>query len=315
MKKFVMQKRRREEQEEVAHEIEATHHGHDSERCCPRCRHAACLGPAPVDTNEEDTLLKVSMPGLTIINGPSQAGKSRLLRYIFYKYRHKLKHGVAYSNTGANEGNLDWIPNGFKHYMYGQKERLADGTRTTTGRRTLTAFLNECLRIKRMGINLLGWVVIDDDMSGFQDDVLLRACTQTVHHNIWVVICTQHVNKLMLAIRGQFFQVAVMKLESKQALEAAYEAYGQDFYNLKEFKDMVLDEANTGDISKKDYRFLWRNKVTGEPWHSFKIPAYIPPFRLEYGTEEGHTGDATASENGRRITRAVPEKKKARVGE
>lgn len=229
-------------------------------RCCDACMASNCLGPVPVDDGAD--MLGVSMPGLTILNSKSRGGKSHLERYIFWKNQHRLHLGISFSNTGRERNNLDWVPPEFKHFKFDET--------------ILRAFL---ALMKTLPPETLGFVLIDDDMTGFNSPALLEAATQTYHNNIWVIITTQHVNKIPPSIREQAFQVALFKMETKRNLTAAYESYGQDFYDQKKFESYVMDPKYTG-----DHRFLWKDKSQDKPWKCLRCPPIIPEFKLKYGS-------------------------------
>lgn len=254
-----------------------------NKRCCALCRADNCIVVAPEGRESFGcTELDIAAPGLNIINGKSQSGKSFLERYMVYMKRNEIGHAIVFSNSGMNGNNLDYIHPDFKHHMYGEKLPRKDGETypkanypgETVGRRYLGRFLEEQLRIP-YNVRPLGLVIVDDDMSGFNDSVLIRAATQTFHYKIMMIICTQHVNMLHGAIRGQAHRVAMHRIETKLDLQGAYESYGQDFYDFNTFKEVMLDDENTG-----QHRFLWKNKMGDEPWRRFRCPGAIPPFRV-----------------------------------
>lgn len=256
---------------------------HSDTRCCDHCRHPACLTiVVPEDVRNNLSLLdRITRPGLVIINGEQQSGKSHLERYISYRLRNEIGHAMVFSNSGLNGSNLDYIHPKFKHAIYGERlvRKVWSGGEltkevTTVGRYYLQQFMNEQLKIPYQH-RKLALLIVDDDITGFNDSVLIRACTQTTHLKILVIVCTQHVNKLHGAIRGQAFQIALFRLTTKLGIKAAYEAYGQDFYEYEDFRSLMQDDSKTG-----EHMFLWKDKKRRLPWVTLMCPPSVPPFRI-----------------------------------
>src|SRR4051812_3093063 len=62
--------------------------------------------------------LRCSVPGVLIINGASQEGKSHFIRYLCYIYRSILSLGIAFSDTAFRASNLPFLSANKKHQGY-----------------------------------------------------------------------------------------------------------------------------------------------------------------------------------------------------
>lgn len=223
--------------------------------------------------------------------GATRSGKSVLERCICYINRHVIDYVVAFSNTGTDEGNLDWIPPRYKHVAWGEKVSIdVQGKRTTAmkGDIVVLALMKEQLKFPRE-VRPLACVIVDDDMTGFSSHVLLRLCSQAWHLNVLVILCTQQVNRLWAPIRLQAYGVALFYLGTEQELKAAYQSYGQGFWNWLAFKDFLQSKLQEG-----DNKFLWKNMRKAGPWRCFMAPhpRTIPKFVISW------EGDGTGAVSG-----------------
>lgn len=219
--------------------------------------------------------LKVSLPGLVILNSKPGGGKSHASRYIMSENRGLFAHGIAFSKSAFNEGNLDFVPDyggdprylNFRHLRY-------DGT-------VLREFLAGQARYP-VDKRPLGFVIIDDDISEpgmFEDEVMIDLASMYRQYNVFALVCTQYINKISTTFRECATQVGLFRMDSKRAIEAAYESYGQDFEDEKSFKRFL----QTSTTPSSAHYMCWKDKEGGAPWQVVRAPAVIPPFRIEYG--------------------------------
>lgn len=68
-------------------------------------------------------------------------------------------------------------------------------------------------------------------------------------------------------------------MDSKRAIDAVYESFGQDFEDYKTFKEWLFQNTTP----KDEHNFCWKDKMNDLPWEVLRAPAAIPKFRLEYG--------------------------------
>lgn len=224
--------------------------------------------------------MKVSLPGMVILNSKPGGGKSHLARYVFYLYRAKFAHGIVFSKSAFRPGNIDYVPNysgdvkdnathmNFKHMRYNKevlREFLAGQARYPEGQRPL------------------GFVYVDDDVSEpgmFKDEAMIDAATMYRQYNIFIIVCTQYVNLISTTFRECATQVGLFKMDSERSINAAFESYGQDFDDYKTFKRWLLENTHTL------HNFCWKDKFDDTPWEILMAPAQIPRFRLEYGRRQ-----------------------------
>lgn len=238
---------------------------HSKQRCCDHCRHPGCLGLLPYDEDSEQ--ISVHMPGLTVANSKQQGGKSHLLKYLAYKNRHRLRYGVAFGNSAFNKGNLDWIPDKYKYHFWDDEvvqKLMAEQQRT--------------------GKKYLAWIIVDDDMSGFNSKVMKRVATQLFQWNIWMWISTQDVNALQSGVREQATNVAIFETSTYNSMKASYLNYGLDYYKQKDFEDVI--RTNTG-----NHQFIWKDVKGGKPWKAYICPPVIPHFMLNLPDDGSGQGD------------------------
>ena len=232
----------------------------------------------PISTEKlqcENLGFKISVPGILIINGRPGSGKSHLERYVFYTHRHALRLGYVVSGTLHDDNNLDFVPEIFKSGRY-------DPTRVQW-------LVNKQKEAKlKFGKTSPAYFVADDyisDNSMWSDRGFIDMCTQCRHLNIWIVICTQHVNKIPPIFRESSFQSCVFYLHTKRAVDAAYDSYGDGFRRVQDFEDWMTKTLGENE-------FLFVNRVTPKGWSKqgehdvFKAPPKVPPFKLWDPNEE-----------------------------
>ena len=223
--------------------------------------------------------ISISLPGMTLMVSKPGGGKSHLAKYLIYLNRSRIKHAIAFSKSAFRPGNIAFMPNytgmgkdaekyfNFKHMRYDKN--------------VLREFLEGQARYPE-GQRPLGLIYFDDDISEagmFNDEYVIDAATMYRQYNVWVIIATQHVNKVSTTVRECASEVALFKMDSKRAIEAAYESYGQDFEDYKAFKAWLF--MNT--TPAEEHNFCWKDKMNDKPWEVLRAPAQVPEFRLDYG--------------------------------
>lgn len=222
-----------------------------------------------------DDDLGVTLPGMLVLNSKPRGGKSHLARYLVYSNRKHIAHGIAFSKSAFRPGNLEYIPNfeGDPRYMNFKHMVFSDAV--------LREFLNGQARYPE-GERPLGLIMFDDDISDpnmWNSPSVIDAATMYRHYNIWLIISTQYINKLSTTVRECASQVALFKMDSKRSIDAAYEAYGQEFEDAEQFKRWLFQVTAQPEL----HNFAWKDKINDAPWEVCRAPANIPKFRLEYG--------------------------------
>lgn len=219
--------------------------------------------------------LPISIPGVLIINSKSQEGKSHFIKYAMHELQDKIDYVIGISRTAMDEGNLVFIPKKFKFTSWpGNKTKQFPKGET---KHALMNLIDEQLKIPK-SIRPVAAVVIEDEYNSLRDPLLMEIASRPYHYNIWLVIAVNWVTKVCPDIREGAWQVVLFKITSKKGLEAAYEAYGEEFWDFKAFAKKLHE--NTG-----DYRFMFRNlkgKDNNEAsWRCYKAPSVIPNFVIQ----------------------------------
>ena len=216
--------------------------------------------------------MHISIPGVFVANSKSQEGKSHLIKYIVYEYRDKVDYVMAISKTAFDEGNLTFVPRNMKFTSWpGERTKQYPNGRT---RQAVMNLIEEQLKIPKSS-RPLALLVIEDEFNSLKDPLLVEIASRPTHYNIWLVIAVNWINRVATDIREGAWQVVLFRITSKKGMEASYEAYGEDCWDMKTFAEKL--RYSTG-----NYRFLYRN-LKGEnqqasDWRCFKAPAHIPDF-------------------------------------
>ena len=225
----------------------------------------------------EETIdsMHLSMPGVLIANSKSQEGKSHYIKYVVHENRDKIDYVMTISKTAFDEGNLVFVPKRFKYTSWpGERSKEYPNCRT---KHAVMNLIEQQLKIPK-AIRPLALLVIEDEFNSLKDPLIVEIASRPTHYNIWLVIAANWINKVGTDIREGAWQVVLFRITSKKGMEAAYEAYGQDCWDVKTFAELL--HRGTG-----NYRFLYRN-LKGETkrecdWRCYKAPAVIPDFVIE----------------------------------
>src|SRR5271154_3052337 len=193
--------------------------------------------------------LNFTLPALVVLNSRPGGGKSHFARFLIYEVRKYIAHGLAFSKSIFKKGNLDYIPD----YGGDPKERAKyqNFRHETYDENALLEFLKIQTGYPE-GMAPLGFVIWDDNISDpqmFESPAFVNAVTMFRHYNLFIIICTQYINKLTTVTRECASYVGLCKMETKRSLDAAYESYGQEFDSVKHFKGWLLAQTK----NPKDY--------------------------------------------------------------
>ncbi len=233
----------------------------------------------PERPSECTTPFEINLPGVLLLNSKPAGGKSHMLRYIFYRYRHLFSYGICFSRTAFRAGNLDYVPDfkgtpEDKAKYYNFKHMRWDPAKLQALLNKQAGFPDEC--------RPLAFVIFDDNISEkamWEDPVFIDLVTMFRHYNVFVAIASQYINKVCTTCRECATDVGLFKMDSKRSIEAAYEAYGVEFPDYKTFHAWL--NANT--TPPELHNCCWKDKANDRPWRIVRAPAVIPEFRLEYG--------------------------------
>lgn len=253
------------------------------------CEDRIGLGPLPI-----------SMPGMIVANSKPRGGKSYLFKYLIYMNRRMFSHGIVFSKSAFRPGNMDYIPRfpedktgkylNFKHMRYDENK--------------LRKFL-EHQQSYSDEERPLGFIIVDDEISSnnmWNSEAMIDAATMYRHYNVVVFIATQYINKISTTIRECATQVALFKMDSKRAINAAWESYGSEFDNYNVFKNWL--ESNTTPADQ--HKFCWKDKMYDLPWRVAVAPPLIPKFRLRYGLKAAMKKAIDGRKKKKRRKRGIP---------
>lgn len=284
------------------------------------------IGMGPLKLKNFHPQIRVTIPGMVVLNSKPGGGKSHMTRFIMREYRRVFSHGLAFSRTGFRPGNLDYIPNfkgteedkkkyeNFKHPVYDEE--------------VLRAFLN-LQRDYAEDERPFGFVIFDDDTSDpgmWKTSAMIDLATMYRQFNILVIINTQYVNLIPPVIRECATQTAIFKTDSDRAIQACYDSYGQDFNRREEFQHYLFNATKDAVLGQKEHKFIWKDKDIDAPWVVLKAPEHIPEFRIVYGqkkatkkrkrTTKGHTPNKSAKHGiGENIHQHLSDIKKMHKGD
>lgn len=218
------------------------------------------------------TALPLRCPAVIEAVSKSQEGKSYFIKYVCYCLRDEIDYAVAISSTAFDEKNLPFIPDRFKFTSWpGEKTKECPIGKT---KQAITNLIREQMKIPRSRRPLV-CIIIEDEFKSLQDPLIASLGERPFHYNVLLIIAANWVNKIATTLREGAWQVALFKMTSRKSIEAAYDAYGEDVRDLKEFEKLL--RSCTG-----EYRFLFKDlKGIDMGWKCCICPPEIPEFMLE----------------------------------
>lgn len=210
--------------------------------------------------------LDVRTPGLLIINGAAQEGKSHLIRYIMHEKMKKFSYGIVFTQTSHNPKNFDYIPERFKHQGYKPD------------------VLEALLEHQKKNMDKMAFVIFDDCISSesqWRSEVLVQACTQWAQFNLFIILSTQYARKIPPSIRENVSAAVIFYTKGKNTKVALYEAYGGDYESVKDFQTKLLSLLE----SRSNKFVYWCSYQTMAGWRLFKAPAVIPKFKFNFDVD------------------------------
>lgn len=221
--------------------------------------------------------LHIECPGVCGAIAKSRQGKSQFIKYVASElYRSgKVDYVIGISRTAFDEGNLTFIPKRFKFTSWpGEITRECPRGKT---KHAVLNMINEQFKIPRAE-RPLAMLVIEDEYKSLRDPVILEIVTRPTHYNIFVLVAANWLNKMAPDFREGLWKVALFKMTSKKSIAAAYDAFGEDCYDLSTFQRKL--HGSTG-----QYKFLFKDlKGTSDndcEWRCFRAPEDIPDFLIE----------------------------------
>lgn len=214
--------------------------------------------------------MKITIPGLLLINGGQGLGKSHLIKYLISTHKDKFDYGLVFCNTSfdiSDKSSFDYIP---KKYVHAEYDEVI-----------LSKFMDIQAKLVKQGIVKEAFIIFDDclDIEMFNTNCFKRLVTQLRHYHITVFLSTQYPNAVSPRTRNNCMQVVIFYTDTEVALKALHGSFGQQ-WSFKEFKKLVMDSCI-------DHAFLYYNKKEQDPkirYQVLRAPKTIKSFKVTYNT-------------------------------
>lgn len=213
--------------------------------------------------------MAVEIPSLNFIVGLQGGGKSHLIKYIMYRNRNQFDFGIVFSNTGFASGNFNYLNKRFVHLQYDEA--------------VLANFKKLIEEQIKKGKKPCTFVVFDDclDRKNWYSQELISLATQVRHYNTLVIISTQYPQQIMPIFRENSFHTYMFHMNSKCAIRALFDSFGQMFDSYDDFKTYFLKATG------ERHQFLAYNARNGgttidDRYEVLVAPEKIPDFHIKF---------------------------------
>lgn len=210
--------------------------------------------------------MNIEIPSLIICAGKPKSGKSHLIKYIIYKYRHKFQYGIVMCKTSFNDG-YDYIPEDFVHSKY--DENKIKNLMKLQSKLIENGIINDC------------FLILDDCLTcDYNKELFTDLITQYRHYHITVIISTQYIYKVNPTIRECANYAMLFRQSTKRSIEAVYESFGAHFDNYESFKQYITNNTD-------DHKFIFVDINSDQDdidniYQVMKAPKKIPKFLLKF---------------------------------
>lgn len=208
--------------------------------------------------------MSIVVPGLNIIAGAPNAGKSHLTKHLLWTECKKktFDFGIVFTNTSFNQA-YDFLPKKAIKSKYDP------------------AIIKRVIEIQKANPNSNAFIIFDDclGLTAFKTREFDSLMTEYRHLRLTIFICTQWINKIPPIIRSCASMVFMFRQEMKRGIVALYESYGQSFDNEKQwrsFMDKNLQQEHTVLVCNP------REPNKAKKYKVFRAPANIPDFTLDF---------------------------------
>jgi len=176
----------------------------------------------------------LQIPGITLVIGKTQSGKSHLLNYIIKNlyFEGYFKFGVVISSTSLFNDEWTCVSKNF-HIVPDRAEQY------------LKSLLIKMAKYKQLKINVPGFIIIDDCLGAlkWRDDFWTQIACTIRHYNLSLFITTQYLNKVPSVIRSQCSQYFFLKMLNMRELKSAYEQCFSMFFKFNDFIKFVAENT------------------------------------------------------------------------
>jgi hypothetical protein len=213
---------------------------------------------------------QLQIPGITLIIGKTQSGKSHLLRYLMkcLWLNGSFAFGCIISLTSQFTHDWDCIPKRF-HLTPDKAEHYLK-----------TILLPRMAQIKARGINMPSFILIEDCLGELKwnDSFWTQLATTVRHYNISLFLTTQYLKKIPSVIRSQCSQYFFLKMMNQLELKGAYEQCFSMVMDYKTFLQFILENT-------QNYKSIFVNNHSldnSDIVQVIQAPNSISPFYMRF---------------------------------
>ena len=209
----------------------------------------------------------IEPPFFMTIYGSPGSRKSHLIRHLLHQLHPKLDIIFVFSGSYFN---------GF------YQQFIDDDYVTAFSEDRLKRILHMAKDLKSCGINKQFVLVFDDCLgsTNWNNKTFNYMVNNHRHYNISLIIVSQYAKKIPPNFRENSMYAIIFAQRSRDAFEALYHSFGQDFSKLRDFKDFLTQHT-------AQYSALFIDNVTrsaSNKHKSIRAPAQVAPFRWRQKT-------------------------------
>ena len=209
----------------------------------------------------------IQTPFFLTIYGSPGSGKSHLIRHLLHQLYSNLDIIFVFSGSYFNNFYQTFIDD---EYV------------TAFSEDRLKRILHMAKDLKSKGVNKQFVLVFDDCLgsTNWNNKTFNYMVNNHRHYNISLIIVSQYAKKIPPNFRENSMYAIVFAQRSRDAFEALYHSFGQDFSKLSEFKAFLTQHT-------QKYSALFIDNVTQSTtcdnelskYKSIRAPAQLPQFR------------------------------------
>jgi hypothetical protein len=212
----------------------------------------------------------LQIPGITLIIGKTQSGKSHLLKYLLKALylEGRFSFGCVVSMTSQFTNDWDCIPRNF-HLT---PDRTEDYLKKS--------LLPKMAQLKSAGYYVPAFIILDDCLGELKwnDAFWTQVATTVRHYNISLFITTQYLKKIPSVIRSQCSQYFFLKMMNQLELKGAYEQCFSMSMKYDQFVNFIFENT-------KNFKAIFVNNHSLDNENLYQViqaPPRIMPFYMRF---------------------------------